>query len=182
MKKNPCTIIVVRHAQTDGNLQRRVFGNVELPINEAGRTQAEGLRAVLSGRTVDVCVSSPMNRCLETAEILWNGAILVDERLTERGYGEKEGASFDEVDYLRFWNLNNEIMYDGAEALTAIRARVEDFLRDMAESHAGKTVMVITHGSVARTMRGVIAGQDFDGNYAVLPRVGNCEVLEFSVG
>ena len=184
-------IYLVRHAQTDGNLQQHVHGSADLPINQAGKEQAKMLREHLRVAPVDICapsfdicISSPMRRCIETVEILApeNCRIEVDDRLTERGYGVMEGVHFSQIDYEGFWGAGGqEIFYDGAETIAQVRARVEDFLRYVKQTYTGKTVLVVSHGSIARVMRGILAGQGFCGDYSVLPRTGNCEYLRFEI-
>jgi len=171
--------IFVRHAQTDGNLEERVHGYTDHSINAEGRCQARRLVGELSCLPIDVCFTSPMRRCVETAKILCEGRnipIVVDARLIERNYGEMEGRHFCEIDYEGFWGRDGcEVKYQGAECLGDIRKRVENFINDTEGKYPDAVKLVITHGSVIRTMRGIDIGSGFSGDYSELPRIDNCE-------
>jgi len=170
--------IFVRHAQTNGNLRERIHGYTNHSINNEGKQQAVRLVRELESLPIDVCFTSPMRRCIQTARILCAGRdipIIIDPRLTERCYGEMEGKHFNHIDYEGFWGRDGcEVKYSGAETLSDIRSRVEEFIRDAESRFAGKTKLVITHGSVIRTIRGVHMGDDFDGDYSALGRTDNC--------
>ena len=120
-------IVLLRHGQTDFNLQRRFQGRIDKPLNEAGRSQAAGAAGVLVSRLCEPSaevgmiaaentrsyddggvriVSSPLGRALETARIVARVFDIADypcegpssdERLTERYYGTFEGKTYEEI-------------------------------------------------------------------------------------
>ena len=121
-------IVLLRHGQTDFNLQRRFQGRIDMPLNEAGRGQAAGAAGVLVSRLCEPSaevgmfasaprrsyddggvrlVSSPLGRALDTARIVARVFEIagypcdgphIDERLTERFYGRFEGKTYEEID------------------------------------------------------------------------------------
>ncbi len=98
-------IYLLRHGETDWNKKRLLQGHTDIPLNERGRAQVDDtvcrLRAL--GVRMDVIVSSPLKRARETAEIAAGRLdypkekIVVEELLIERGFGEGEGMSLEEM-------------------------------------------------------------------------------------
>ena len=91
------TLTLIRHGQTDWNLQRLLQGRTDIPLNDTGREQARavGRELAASGRHWDALVSSPLQRARETARII--GAQLglapagTYADLAERSFGDAEG-------------------------------------------------------------------------------------------
>ena len=120
-------IVLLRHGQTDFNVQRRFQGRIDEPLNEVARSQAAGAAAVLASRLGEPSaevgmvaalgdgvasgngvriVTSPLGRAVDTARIISRvfgvaGYSLeepfLDERLTERFYGAFEGKTYEEI-------------------------------------------------------------------------------------
>lgn len=63
-------VVLVRHGETDWNLDGRLMGQKDVPLNGKGREQAEVLRNKLANMSFDCCYSSPLSRASETAEII----------------------------------------------------------------------------------------------------------------
>ena len=63
-------IYVVRHGQTDWNLEGRFQGRIDIPLNEKGKSQAKKTKEKLEGIKFDKVFSSPLKRALETAKII----------------------------------------------------------------------------------------------------------------
>lgn len=90
-------IIVVRHGQTDLNLERRMQGRRGLPLNERGIEQAEKLREDLKNIKFDYVFSSPRERAVQTAEIATGLKAVKDYRLDVFDLGEADGLKICEV-------------------------------------------------------------------------------------
>ena len=85
-------IYVVRHGQTDWNIEKRYAGRVNVPLNETGVSEAYELAVKLQKINFDVVFSSPLSRAYQTAKIISsNSNILIDDRLIERSNGDLEG-------------------------------------------------------------------------------------------
>ena len=83
-------LYIMRHGQTDWNLQHKLQGKTDIPLNEAGRTMAENARQKYRDIHFDVCYCSPLKRARETAEILLRGRdvpVITDDRLAEMDFG-----------------------------------------------------------------------------------------------
>ena len=87
-------ILLTRHGQTEWNRMKKVQGRADIELNEEGRKQAEKTRELLQAEKIDLIVCSPLKRAIQTAEIInenRNTTIVIDERITERDFGEFEG-------------------------------------------------------------------------------------------
>src|SRR5688572_566464 len=97
----------LRHGETDWNVEGRVQGHTDTPLNENGRAQARAAIYILKKHKIDRIVSSTLNRAFETAQIVnavLNLPIETDERLCERNFGVYEGLVGPEIEA---WKLAN---------------------------------------------------------------------------
>ncbi|MBG6084961.1 histidine phosphatase family protein [Zhihengliuella flava] len=169
------TLVMVRHGQTDWNAAGKLQGQVDIPLNEAGRQQAREAIAELHelGRAVggwDVVVSSPLGRAAETAQIIADGLALplgeTDLGLIERSFGSAEGAEV--------WGLTDEekeSLFAVAEPEAEVAARGIDALRRTAQLYPGRNVLVVAHGTLIRLTLNELTGSEY-------PRIDNCEAVE----
>lgn len=91
---------VLRHGQTDWNLQARLQGSTDIPLNAMGREQARHAAEILTGQGIGKIIASPLSRARETADIVAERLQLspiLDARLIERNFGLFEGMTIDEV-------------------------------------------------------------------------------------
>ena len=65
-------ITVIRHGETDWNAVGKIQGKTDIPLNTNGREQARITARLLSKHNIDVIISSPLKRAVETAEIISN--------------------------------------------------------------------------------------------------------------
>ena len=92
-------IYFVRHGQTDWNKELKIQGQQDVELNEEGMAEAKKLSEKLSGVRFDVAFSSPLKRALKTAEAVYDGKIISDGRLAERGFGSLEGKRLEGDDF-----------------------------------------------------------------------------------
>ena len=179
------TLLLVRHGETDWNLQQRWQGHSDTPLNDAGREQARRLAAELA--SADALYSSDLARARETAEIL--GARLgleprLDERLRERGFGRWEGLTMADIeeryaDDVRLWRAGTGPGAQDAEPIEAFAARVRSFLDDIAQRHPDEEVLVVAHGGTIRAAHAIASGLDYVRDHAQIPGVPNCSIRRY---
>jgi probable phosphoglycerate mutase len=143
------TFTFVRHGQTDWNLERRIQGATDVPLNETGREQARETGRVLAERRWDGIVASPLSRARETAEIIGSFVGIPEvelvDALVERRYGEVEGLNGEEI-AARFPDPTTPV--PGREKRSAVVARVLPALQALADEHPDAALIVVSHGGV----------------------------------
>ena len=149
-------IIFWRHGQTDYNVQGRVQGQVDIPLNEVGVAQAEAAAEELAKLKPDLIISSDLRRAQATAQVLQGKCgegvqLLKDERLRERAFGDFEGLSVKELK-TRFagryeeWRSTGESPLAGVESRGKVGMRVAQCVTEYFED-ADEVLVVVSHGS-----------------------------------
>jgi probable phosphoglycerate mutase len=142
------TIGIVRHGITDWNGEKRLQGHTDIPLNEAGRRQAELVGKRMSGETWDVVYSSDLSRANETARIAVerHGLVITkDVRLRETYFGEIERTT--EAERLDRWGRDWKNLDLGQESRDLVAQRGVQALTDFADRHPGKRILVFSHGN-----------------------------------
>lgn len=164
-------IYLVRHGETEWNVERRMQGRMESRLTPLGRRQAAAMAELLADLILRDppepwrLVSSPLGRARETAEAIGGRLglpIETDERLAEIAFGEWEGKLRDEVSAQhaalfagREWLVNPP----GGETYDQVWARASGWLSDQLADPAHR-VIAVSHGVTGRLVRGAYAGLD----------------------
>jgi uncharacterized phosphatase len=144
-------LALIRHGQTDLNLQGRLQGSSDWPLNETGVAQAHAAVEVLraTGTAWSLVVSSPLQRARRTAEIVAEGLGVelgpTFADLVERDYGALEGDTEEQVE--RLWPGKSE---PSVETLDAVVARGRRALDAIGAAYPGRDVVVVCHGTIIR--------------------------------
>ncbi|MEA9983758.1 MULTISPECIES: histidine phosphatase family protein [Subtercola] len=145
-------LALVRHGQTDWNLQKRIQGSTDIPLNATGRAQALDTASFLAGGDWDAVLTSPLGRARETAQIIATSLSLPSPQpvagLVERRYGEAEGLDFEEL-HERFPGQSH---VPGRETHRQVRERVHVALIEAAEARPGQQLIVVCHGGVISSL------------------------------
>ncbi|CBT74562.1 phosphoglycerate mutase family protein [Glutamicibacter arilaitensis Re117] len=151
----------VRHGQTQWNLEGRLQGSSDIPLNDTGRSQAREAVGVLDGGQWDAIVSSPLSRARETAQIIAEGLGLElgpsYDLLIERDYAQGEGMV--ETEALALWPDKHG---GGIEPLESVVDRGLRAMAQIASDYPGKNVAVICHGTIIRYTLSHFAGYKLD--------------------
>lgn len=157
-------IYIIRHGETERNKAGVLQGWTDDPLNEAGRELA-----AITGRNMrpvkfDVCISSPLKRARETAEIVLresgNGSVPVefDDRIREISFGIMENHRLDcgliPLSEARLF-LTDPFQckrFPGGENVRDVAARTQEFLKELCARDDGKTYLVTLHGCCVRAM------------------------------
>src|SRR5690606_18715121 len=144
-------ILLIRHGETDWNRERRIMGDQAIPLNQDGQRQAEVLREFLKDIPVELCLSSPVLRAQQTAELLVQGhglKIQSDPRLVEIGYGEWIGKTFTEVraipGYIPYYQRLDTAVAPGGESLYQVRDRAVHLIEELRGSRY-QNIWLISH-------------------------------------
>ena len=170
-------IYIVRHGQTNYNVEGRYGGRIDVLLNEKGISQANELKKILKDIKFDVVISSPLRRAYQTAKIICDNDIITDKRIIERDNGELEGKLKSEIDEFPDFNDPNETRYN-IENIVDFRNRIYDFFSEIKEKYRGKNILIVTHAGIGIYARCFFEGEPSDGNYMNY-KLNNCEVLEY---
>jgi probable phosphoglycerate mutase len=151
-------LLVIRHGETDWNRQHRFQGQIDVPLNEIGRAQAGRLGKRLVDEPLDVLISSDLQRARSTADALTQARGLrpeIDPLWREQGFGMLEGLDVPTIrsrhaDLWSSWTRHDAdyALPGGGESNNDFHARVMRALQAALVAHAGKRVVVVTHGGV----------------------------------
>ena len=155
----PTRILAIRHGETAWNVDTRIQGHLDIPLNATGREQASRLaRALLGHAPIDAICSSDLSRALQTARVVADatGAPLsVNAGLRERCFGDLQGHTFAECSaaapqQAERWRRRDPdwVPPGGGESLLSFRERVTQTVQMLAAQNAGKTLALFTHGGV----------------------------------
>ncbi|HZT55884.1 MAG TPA: histidine phosphatase family protein [Burkholderiaceae bacterium] len=155
--QQPTRILAIRHGETDWNVEHRIQGQLDVPLNEVGRWQLQRLALALADEAIDAVYSSDLLRALETAQAVARGCglpIVTDVGLRERGFGEFEGLTYAEIDAHwpalaeRWRKRDPSFGTPGGETLNAFYARSVATATRLAALHPGQTIALVSHGGV----------------------------------
>lgn len=181
-------LILIRHGETEWNTLHRAQGRTDIPLNQQGIAQAQALAEHFSGKRVDLILSSPLCRALDTAKALSrtvNAPIKIAEELTEIRFGIWEGLSFNDIrkDYPELMHKWQEYPYSckipGAESPEEVMQRVVPYLKKVIEENPEKTIAVVSHTLPLKVALAAAMGLPFDNMHVFrLDNTGYSE-LEF---
>lgn len=157
-----CTLYIIRHGQTDWNVKKITQGSNDIPLNEEGEKQARNFSNSFKSVRFDAVFSSDLIRAKKTAEIIAlekKLAVETTKLLRERRYGRFEGKkaeALDKLDKMKDALSKEERFkfkpYPDVESDEEIIGRLTTFLREISVSYLGKSILVITHGGMMRTL------------------------------
>jgi 2,3-bisphosphoglycerate-dependent phosphoglycerate mutase len=164
--------VFIRHGETDWNRQQRFQGQIDVPLNDMGLTQARRLGERLAAERADVLVCSDLLRTRQTAEPLsqaWQTEALPMVGLREQRFGILEGLDVPTIqrehpDLWADWLVHRaDYALPGGESLRQFHARVEAAVAELALQHPQRTVAVVTHGGVLDMLWRSAHQQPLDG-------------------
>jgi len=177
------TLVLLRHGQTAWNLEGRAQGHADVPLDEAGRSQAAQAAAVLTGAGATTLWSSDLGRARETAEIV--GAAcgltpLLDKRLREFDIGVRSGLTWAEfgerhpVEYAG-WLAGESIPVPGEESEDEVEDRMGEVLRECLASLADdESAIVVSHGACIKSGIGALLDWPVGSSRGRLVGMENC--------
>ena len=163
-------ILAIRHGETAWNVDTRIQGHLDIPLNERGRWQAQRLGRALAARDpIDAIYSSDLERALHTAQAIAaaTGAPLATHTgLRERCFGTFEGKTYAEIEQHwpeeseRWRKREPEWAPAGGESLLRMRERVSATLQELVARHRGEQIVLVAHGGVMDQLYRLATGQD----------------------
>lgn len=148
---------IVRHGQTQWNVEGRLQGHLDSPLTDEGIASAHRLKETLKHMTFDAVYSSPSRRAVKTAQIATAlDNLVLDERLMEIQLGDWQGVRLQDIQvsypeqYHAFFNDPTRFYKADAESFKDVLKRVHSFLTDANCEHFQqgkvKRILIMTHG------------------------------------
>lgn len=162
-------LLLVRHGETQANLEHRCVGRWDVPLTDTGRQQAIRVARRLADRPFSAVYASDLQRAWETVQTILasrNGIPLIREpRLREYNKGEWQGMTWDDIrasraeEYHR-WRADRDQAPPGAEKLSEVVVRMTSVLDDARRTYPDGDVLFIGHGTSFRVLICSILGLD----------------------
>jgi|UPI0004013EF7 alpha-ribazole phosphatase len=169
------TLYLTRHGETQWNVEKRMQGWQDSPLTEKGRQDAKRLGQRLEAVELTAIYASTSGRAFETAELVRGERpipIYQDEQLREMHLGDWEGKTHDEIQQMdpvlfdHFWNAPHLYVPQRGERFWDVQQRALEAVQRIIARHQGKTVLVVTHGVVLKTLIAAFKGVPLDDLWA----------------
>ncbi|MDH5301882.1 MAG: histidine phosphatase family protein [Gammaproteobacteria bacterium] len=150
-------ICIIRHGETDWNREKRIQGQLDIPLNDTGRAQALAMAFNAAHHTFSAIYSSDLSRALDTAKALASREsleVIVSEQLRERHYGILQSVTKDEAKtkhpqaHARYAVRDLHYDFETGESLLAFSQRVITIFNELASRHRKQQIAVICHAGV----------------------------------
>ena len=173
-------LYVVRHGQTDSNLNHLMQGITDNNINNNGKEEIEKANRLLKNIEFDVCITSPLQRAINTLRMITDKDFIVDNRLTERNLGIYESKESESFDQSLYWNYKENSNFGGVEPVQSLFNRVQSFYDELKEKYSDKTVLIVAHDAPIRALHYIIKGYDENTNFLELDIKNGC-ILDYEI-
>ena len=168
-------IYIIRHGETDWNVEGRVQGWTDTPLNAKGLAQARLIACRLGEeKGFDALYSSPLQRAWRTAEDIAGAVGLTpvpEPRLKERCLGMIEGHTFLEIEqqdpelYRRWRQDPRRVALPGEEARECFQDRIRDLLEELQARHPGGRIILVTHGGTLAMIIATVIQLDVERHF-----------------
>ncbi|HQP91365.1 MAG TPA: histidine phosphatase family protein [Candidatus Omnitrophota bacterium] len=152
-------ILLIRHGQTQPNIERTYSGWNDIPLNKTGIKQAKKVAKFLQGLSVDKIYCSDLKRCRQFAGIAFKGsAIETYKELREINFGAFEGLSHEEImesfpeQYIAWLKdpLNKKI--PKGEDVKNVMKRTIGFLKKITKTAGHSTIAIVSHSGPIKSI------------------------------
>ena len=163
-------VLFLRHGATEGNLEHRYIGRTDEPLSRSGRAQL----ARSGGDKAQLLFTSPMTRCIQTAELLFPGQQPhCIEEWREMDFGQFEGKNYEELkdvaEYQCWIDSNGTLPFPGGESREEFVARVKCGMNRMIKSVTDaikasvqiETIACVVHGGTIMAVLSEDSGEDY---------------------
>ena len=139
-------IYVLRHGQTNFNIEGKFQGQIDIKMNKNGEEQTDKAALELKKTHFDVVFCSPLSRTRDTARKIKNDNIIIEDRIIERSFGSLEGQ-YGISDY------EENIEKYNIESIEKLKMRVNDFLDEIIQKFKEKqNILIVTHEGIAQVI------------------------------
>lgn len=187
-------LVLVRHGQSQWNLENRFTGWVDVPITEKGAEEARRAGRELKGIKFDLAFTSELQRAQQTLDILLKESgqakipIEKDKALNERHYGDLQGLNKAETakkygeEQVHVWRRSYDVKPPNGESLKDTAERTLPYFNEkiLPAAAAGKNILVSAHGNSLRAI--VMALDKLGPDQIVKVEIGTCQPILYEIG
>ncbi len=178
-------LLLVRHGETDWNLEKRFQGLTDTRLNETGIWQSEQVAETLQSAEIHHLHTSPLTRTRQTADIInqyHNLRPQPDERLRELGFGAWEGHTWAEIErnyptHAAKYAQNMANVPPNAEPLPLYELRIQSFIESLR--HTKGTHLIVSHGGTLRTLLCLLIGLSVLEHWQF--NMANCSITNIDI-
>ena len=187
------TVILARHGRTSANASGVLAGRTPgIGLDDVGTEQAVAAAARLEGLTLAAAVTSPLDRCKETAKVLLNGTGLrakVVRGLNECDYGDWAGRPMKELLKEDLWKVIQAhpagVVFPGGESMAQMSARSVSAVRtcdaEVSAAHGDNAVwLAVAHGDVIKAILADALGMHLDAFQRIVVDPGSLSVIRYT--
>ncbi|UCF96766.1 MAG: histidine phosphatase family protein [Spirochaetaceae bacterium] len=182
-------VYFLRHGESQGNSARIIQGRHDLPLSTAGLKESEAVASWFVDRQIDVILSSPLRRALQTAEavgrVLGSRPVQPHDGLNELDTGIFTGLTVEQIRrrYPGAWRDFQRSSWEGvpeAEKIEELLGRTELMWKDLGSlfSEGAKNLLCVTHSGILQWIIKATFGQH---SWMPLVPVENCSICHFSL-
>ena len=162
-------IIAIRHGETAWNVDSRLQGHLDIPLNDVGLWQARQAALALADEPIDAIYSSDLPRAWVTARAIaetTHAPLAAHQGLRERSFGVLQGHTFEELEAkepeqaYRWRKRDPAFAPEGGESLIALRERITTTTYALAAQHMGGQIVLVAHGGVLDVLYRAATRQD----------------------
>ena len=162
-------IIAIRHGETAWNVDSRLQGHLDIPLNDVGLWQARQAALALADEPIDAIYSSDLQRAWVTARAIaetTQAPLTAHQGLRERSFGVLQGHTFEELEAkepeqaYRWRKRDPAFAPEGGESLIALRERITTTTYALAAQHVGGQIVLVAHGGVLDVLYRAATRQD----------------------
>ncbi|MDP9116719.1 MAG: MSMEG_4193 family putative phosphomutase [Actinomycetota bacterium] len=187
------TVLLVRHGLTLLTGPVLAGRTPQIHLDDRGRAQALAVAARISVLPLTAIVTSPLERCVETAEAIREAQLAdgreprweVDERLIECGYGDWTGRPLKELMKEPLWKVvqaqPSAVRFPGGESITEMSVRSVAAVRDWDARLGPDAVWVAcTHGDVIKAIVADALGLHLDHYQRIVPDPCSVSIIRYT--
>lgn len=181
-------LYLIRHGETDWNVEKRCQGFSDSPLNETGRSQAEATARHLSDKKIEAIYSSSLSRAYDMACTIakyHEVQVQASDELRELNQGEFEGLTLTELfenhgEFLQQWFRDPaDARIPGGESMRELQERAWSALEEITQKHDDGNVVVVCHNLCNMTLLCRIMKLDLADFRRIQQDVAAINVVEF---
>lgn len=179
------TLLMARHGECTAS--GTYCGRTDAPLTEKGRQQAAALSQALEPYPIQACITSPLLRALETAQIALDGRdvpLSIDNRLREIDFGAWEGLKYAEIErrwpkLIPAWLSDpSAVGIPKGEPFSLLRRRVDEFLSEHAQSASSGNILIVAHGGPLAVIGLELFARPATEFFSHVPSLGSLRLID----